>query len=299
MGTTNLHELAYGITSANPHFGVVQNPSNAEHIAGGSSGGSAAAVAAGIVDIAIGTDTAGSIRIPAACCGVVGFKPTYDAVPRAGVLDLGPTLDHVGPLASSVSDAALAFSVMAGQPGLQPASLSSLSGVRVGIPSSYFFQPLQPQVAHAMSRAIERMKLDGAEIVSVDIPGLQNCAAIQLATLCPEATAVNWKRLVDAPETLGDDVRVRLEIGQFFPGIWYTRAQAFACRRHQPYLAVQPNRYAGHNTALRARQRQLAYRHATGRLAQPRLAAVVDCRAGGISCFRLNPVSSESLTYAP
>lgn len=225
VGTTNLHELAYGITSANPHFGVVQNPVSADHIAGGSSGGSAAAVAAGIVNIAIGTDTAGSIRIPAACCGVVGFKPTYDAVPRAGVLDLGPTLDHVGPLARSVADAALAFSVMAGHPGLQPASLGSLSGVRVGIPRTYFFEPLQPEVARCLSGALERMKLDGAELVPVDIPGLENCAAIQLATLCPEATAVNWTRLIDAPEALGEDVRVRLEIGQFFPGVWYTRAQ--------------------------------------------------------------------------
>jgi aspartyl-tRNA(Asn)/glutamyl-tRNA(Gln) amidotransferase subunit A len=225
LGTTNLHELAYGITSANPHFGVVQNPAHADHIAGGSSGGSAAAVAAGIVDIAIGTDTAGSIRVPAACCGVVGFKPTYDAVPRAGALDLGPTLDHVGPLANSVANAALAFSAMTGQPDKRPVALANLSGVKVGIPANYFYDPLQPQVAQSLASALDRLQRDGAQLISVDIPGIENSPAIQLATLCPEATAVNWQRLVQAPETLGDDVRVRLEIGQFFPGIWYTRAQ--------------------------------------------------------------------------
>src|SRR5690606_24422926 len=114
LGTTNLHELAFGITSRNPHYGAVVNPRNPAHIPGGSSGGSAAAVAAGIVRASIGTDTAGSIRIPAACCGVVGFKPSYDVIPRQGAMDLGPSLDHLGPITASVDDAALLFSIMAG-----------------------------------------------------------------------------------------------------------------------------------------------------------------------------------------
>lgn len=225
VGTTNLHELAYGITSANPHYGTVQNPASPEHSAGGSSGGSAAAVAAGIVDIAVGTDTAGSIRIPAACCGVVGFKPTYDLISRRGALDLGPSLDHLGPLAKDVSSAALAFSIMAGLTAQTPNAPASMQGIRVGIPSSYFFDPLSIPVEQALDRALQKMLKDGAQLVPVDIPGIQNSPAIQLATLCPEATAIHWQRLVSEPDSLGEDVRVRLEIGQFFPGLWYTRAQ--------------------------------------------------------------------------
>ncbi len=225
VGTTNLHELAYGITSENPHYGFVGNPRAAGFIAGGSSGGSAAAVAAGIVRAAVGSDTAGSIRIPAACCGVVGFKPSYDVIPRQGAMDLGATLDHLGPIAQSIDDAALLFSIMAGLPAQVPERLSSLKGVRIGVPSDYFFQPLAPDVLRAMDAAMARMRADGAELVPIALPGIENSAALQFATLCSEATAVHWERLVHRPETLGADVRVRLEIGQFFPAIWYTRAQ--------------------------------------------------------------------------
>ncbi|RTZ41687.1 amidase [Candidimonas sp. SYP-B2681] len=225
IGTTNLHELAYGITSENPHYGFVGNPRGLGFIAGGSSGGSAAVVAAGIVGAAVGTDTAGSIRIPAACCGVVGFKPSYDVIPRQGAMDLGATLDHLGPIARSVDDAALLFSVMAGLPAQVPQRLSSLKGMRIGVPSNYFFEPLAPDVLRAMNDAMDRMRADGAELVPITLPGMENSAALQFVTLCSEATAVHWQRLVHRPETLGADVRVRLEIGQFFPAIWYTRAQ--------------------------------------------------------------------------
>lgn len=225
LGTTNLHELAYGITSENPHYGFVGNPQGLGFTAGGSSGGSAAAVAAGIVPAAIGTDTAGSIRIPAACCGVVGFKPSYDAISRQGAMDLGPTLDHLGPIAASVDDAALLFSVMAGMTAQVPQRLSSLKGIRVGVPSNYFFQPLAPDVEQAINQTLEQMQSDGAELVPIALPGVENSAALQFATLCSEATAVHWERLVHKPQTLGADVRVRLEIGQLFPAIWYTRAQ--------------------------------------------------------------------------
>jgi aspartyl-tRNA(Asn)/glutamyl-tRNA(Gln) amidotransferase subunit A len=230
LGMANLHELAYGITSANPHHGAVVNPRNPRHTPGGSSGGSAAAVAAGIVRAAIGTDTAGSIRIPAACCGVVGFKPSYDAISRRGAMDLGPTLDHVGPITQSVYDAALLFSVMAGQPPQVPRRLASLQGLRVGIPGHYFFEPLAPDVRRALDEGIRRIEADGATMVPVEIPGVEHGPGIQFATLCSEATAIHWRRLVQVPESLGEDVRVRLEIGQMFPAIWYTRAQGARTR---------------------------------------------------------------------
>ncbi len=224
VGTTNLHELAYGITSDNPHFGRVANPRAAGHTPGGSSGGSAAAVAAGIVRLAVGTDTAGSIRIPASCCGVVGFKPSFDAIPRDGVQSLGTSLDHIGPIAASVADAALAFSVLAGLPA-RTARRAPLAGIRVGVPRKYFFEPLADDVARAVEAAIEYMRADGAEIIEIELPGVEQCAGLQFVTLCSEATDLHWQRIVEHPELLGADVRVRLEIGQFLPATWYVRAQ--------------------------------------------------------------------------
>lgn len=224
VGITNLHELAYGITSDNPHFGRVANPRAAGHTPGGSSGGSAAAVAAGIVRLAVGTDTAGSIRIPASCCGVVGFKPSFDAIPRDGVQSLGTSLDHIGPIAASVADAALGFSVMAGLPA-RTARRAPLAGIRVGVPRTYFFEPLADDVARAVEAAIEHMRADGAEIIEIELSGMEQCAGLQFVTLCSEATDLHWQRIVEHPESLGADVRVRLEIGQFLPAPWYVRAQ--------------------------------------------------------------------------
>ncbi len=224
IGMANLHELAYGITSENPHHGHVANPRVPGCIAGGSSGGSAAAVAAGIVRIAVGTDTGGSIRIPAACCGVVGFKPSFDAVPRDGVSTLGMSLDHVGPIAATVADAALAWSVMAGQPAHVPRR-RPLRGLRVGVPSEATLAPLAEDVARAVAAALERMREDGAIVREIELPGFESAAALQFVTLCSEATELHWERLVERPHTLGPDVRMRLEMGIFLPATWYVRAQ--------------------------------------------------------------------------
>src|ERR1700733_5204184 len=131
LGKTNLHELCYGITSNNPHFGAVHNPWNLERIPGGSSGGSAAAVAAGMVFAASGTDTGGSIRIPASFCGVVGLKPTYGRLSRRGVMPLGLTLDHVGPIARNVRDTAACFRAMAGEASV-PETRAGVEGLRIG-----------------------------------------------------------------------------------------------------------------------------------------------------------------------
>jgi aspartyl-tRNA(Asn)/glutamyl-tRNA(Gln) amidotransferase subunit A len=130
-GKTNLHEFAYGISSQNPHFGTVPNPRHPGRLAGGSSGGSAAAVAAGDVDLALGTDSGGSIRIPAAWCGVAGFKPTYDLVPADGCFPLAPSYDHVGPIAATVAGCAELMRVLA--PGFEPAALDSLEDLEVGV----------------------------------------------------------------------------------------------------------------------------------------------------------------------
>jgi aspartyl-tRNA(Asn)/glutamyl-tRNA(Gln) amidotransferase subunit A len=225
MGLTNLHELAYGITSDNPHFGRVVNPLAPGRIPGGSSGGSAAAVAAGIVNMAVGTDTAGSIRIPAACCGVVGFKPSYDAVPRAGVLDLAPTLDHVGPMGASVADCAALFAAMLGLPALPAWAYASLANRTVARLGGYFEQPLDEEVRHALDAALRALAADGALCIDRAIDGAALAPAIQLNTICAEATAVHAERLRDRGADLGEDVRVRLEMGHFIPGHWYVKAQ--------------------------------------------------------------------------
>jgi aspartyl-tRNA(Asn)/glutamyl-tRNA(Gln) amidotransferase subunit A len=131
VGKTNLHEFAYGITSVNPHFGTVPNPAFPGRMAGGSSGGSAAALAAGLADAALGTDSGGSIRIPAACCGIVGFKPSYGLVSLEGVFPLAPSFDHVGPMARTVGECAAMLQVLVDE--FKPAALGSLEEVEVGV----------------------------------------------------------------------------------------------------------------------------------------------------------------------
>ncbi len=226
LGTANLHELAYGITSANPHYGTVVNPAAPGRIAGGSSGGSAAAVAAGLVDAALGTDTAGSIRIPAACCGVVGFKPSFGAIPVEGVVPLGWSLDTVGPLAASVADAARLFDVMtAAPPAPAPAAPLELSRLTLVRPARYFFDYLDPAVRLCIDQALARLAAAGARVVERHIDHLEYAAAAQFATLMVEASQNHFRLLLETPEGLGEDVRVRLEVGQFIAGVDYQKAQ--------------------------------------------------------------------------
>ncbi|MDE3191554.1 MAG: amidase [Acidobacteriota bacterium] len=149
-GKTNLHEFAYGISSQNPHFGTVPNPGHPGRLAGGSSGGSAAAVAAGDVELALGTDSGGSIRIPAAWCGVVGFKPTYDLVPADGCFPLAPSYDHVGPIASTVEGCAALMRALA--PELEQVELDSLGELRVGLA---WLEHADPLVRARVEEAVE------------------------------------------------------------------------------------------------------------------------------------------------
>jgi aspartyl-tRNA(Asn)/glutamyl-tRNA(Gln) amidotransferase subunit A len=159
VGKTNLHEFAYGTTSENPHFGSVPNPVAPGRIAGGSSGGSAAALAAGLADAALGSDTGGSIRIPAACCGVVGFKPTYDLVSLAGCFPLAPSLDHAGPMARTVEECTRMLEVLV--PGFERMALESLEEVEVGIAWTELAEPLvRARVDEAAARFPRRRALD-------------------------------------------------------------------------------------------------------------------------------------------
>ena len=230
IGLANLHEFAYGITSANPHFGAVVNPGAKDRIPGGSSGGSAAAVASGVVRYAIGTDTAGSIRIPAACCGIVGFKPSFDAVPREGVLDLGTSLDHVGPMTATVEDAAHMFAAMLGQDRVPPYGYRDLSRIRVARLRGYFETPIDGEVLAALDAAAAALAGDGAKLSDATVPGMEIAPAVQFMTLCPEAGAVHMARVRERGDDYGDDTRVRVEIANFLPGHWYTKAQRMRTR---------------------------------------------------------------------
>lgn len=224
IGTTNLHELAYGVTSANAHFGPVQNPTAPGHVPGGSSGGSGAAVAAGLATIAVGTDTGGSIRIPAACCGIVGFKGTHEAVSRAGVWPLADTLDHTGPLARSVADAALGFEVMAGLPA-GCLSGKQIERPRMIRPAPYFYEHLEAGIRERVEAVVKRLTAAGAVLEQQRVDGMQYAAAAQFVTLCAEACQANWKLLTERGERISPEVRVRLEIGQFIAAIDYVKAQ--------------------------------------------------------------------------
>jgi aspartyl-tRNA(Asn)/glutamyl-tRNA(Gln) amidotransferase subunit A len=170
VGKQNLHEFAYGGSSVISHFGPVHNPVNPEYIAGGSSGGSAAAVASGMCFAAIGTDTAGSIREPAALCGIVGLKPTYDLVSSAGVIPLSKSLDHVGPLTRTVEDAAILLDALAGEKKYQSALKDPVAHLTIGIPRKFFFDELDADVERAVDAAIRQLEGDGFSFRDVDVP---------------------------------------------------------------------------------------------------------------------------------
>jgi aspartyl-tRNA(Asn)/glutamyl-tRNA(Gln) amidotransferase subunit A len=239
VGKLNLDELAYGVTNDNPHFGPVRNPWNLTRISGGSSGGAAAAVAASLCLGSLGTDTGGSIRIPAACCGVVGLKPTYGRVSRDGVLPLAWSLDHVGPITTTVEDAALMLQVVAGDDArdLTTSALpvpeysrmlgGDLKGVRIGLVSPFFTDPAEvdSSVMAAVQRAIEAMERGGARVGEVSIPLLRHVAAIQYLTLATEASANHARLLRTRGRELGGDIRRRLELGEFITATQYVRAQ--------------------------------------------------------------------------
>jgi aspartyl-tRNA(Asn)/glutamyl-tRNA(Gln) amidotransferase subunit A len=224
VGKTGLHEFTYGITSTNPHFGPVRNPWDTERIPGGSSGGSGAAVAAALVPFATGTDTGGSIRVPASFCGVVGLKPTFDRISRRGCLPLGLTLDHVGPMTRTVRDAAAAFSAMAGIGASVPPAHAQCSGLRIGVPQNFFFDRLDAEVNTAARRTIRMVSELGARVREIPVPDPEALNVVGRVVLLAEAAAVLGRYLDRLPD-IGSDVRVLLEQGRLVPATEYIDAQ--------------------------------------------------------------------------
>jgi aspartyl-tRNA(Asn)/glutamyl-tRNA(Gln) amidotransferase subunit A len=225
VGKTGLHELAYGITSTNPHFGAVRNPWDTERIPGGSSGGSASAVAADLVFAATGTDTGASIRLPAGFCGAVGLKPTWERVSRRGVIPLGLTLDHVGPIARTVRDAAIAFNEMAVKPsGYVPPADTEAKGIRIGLPQNYYFDRLDLEVAGAVRQAVQTAAALGARIVDVKVPDIEGLNTVARVLLLVEAVSNLGPHLARRGD-FGADVLALLDQGRCISGGDYADAQ--------------------------------------------------------------------------
>jgi aspartyl-tRNA(Asn)/glutamyl-tRNA(Gln) amidotransferase subunit A len=236
LGKLNMHELAYGITSANPHFGAVRNPWDPTRIPGGSSGGSGAAVAANMVFAAMGSDTGGSIRIPAAFCGTVGLKPTYGRVSRHGALPLSYSLDHMGPLARSVRDAARVLNAIAGhdpkdttssrRPVIDyvPEEGCSIRGLRIGFAENFFFDALDPEVESAVRGAVARAESLGGQVKPVRLPDVAALNAVGRIILLSEAAAIMEPHFQER-HRFGADVLALFDQGRMVPATDYVNAQ--------------------------------------------------------------------------
>jgi aspartyl-tRNA(Asn)/glutamyl-tRNA(Gln) amidotransferase subunit A len=220
VGKQNLHEFAYGGSSLISRFGPVRNPVNPEHIAGGSSGGSAAAVACGMCYASIGTDTAGSIREPAALCGVVGLKPSYGLVNKHGVIPLSLSLDHVGPITRTVEDAAILLGAIAEIPGNYRASLSEpLGRVMLGIPRKYFFDDLDASVAKSVDEAIAEFERLGFELREIDL-SVETDRTVQMA----EAYHYHRERIATSPGLYDPETLRRVLSGEKISDTAYNQA---------------------------------------------------------------------------
>ncbi len=237
MGKTNTHEIALGVTTVNPHFGTCHNPWDTARITGGSSGGSAVAVATGMSIVALGTDTGGSIRIPASLCGVVGLKPTFGRVSTRGVFPLSWNLDHVGPLARSVRDAAIVLQVIAGYDVDDPTSANipvddylstvedGIKGWRVAHAIGSYFDEAEPEVLGAIQDAMKVFERLGAKIEKVDMSFLREAALANSLMTQADGAAYHRERLEEYPNGFGADVRQRLETGRNFTSTEYILAR--------------------------------------------------------------------------
>jgi len=222
VGKTNLHEFAFGVTNEDSAFGPARNPYDPSRSPGGSSGGSAAAIAAGMSVASIGTDTGGSIRIPAAACGIVGLKPHTGAVSCAGVVPLSPTMDHVGPMARTAADARILFAAMAARPPAAPRTPAT--PVRLGVPRRYFLDRLDTDVRRRFDDTLDRLRAAGVLIDDVEIPHADDIVPIYLHISLAEAARYHAPALSRTPEEYTHPVRLRLELGRYVLAEDYLRA---------------------------------------------------------------------------
>jgi aspartyl-tRNA(Asn)/glutamyl-tRNA(Gln) amidotransferase subunit A len=233
LGSLQMAEFAYGPTGHNAHYGAVHNPFGLDHITGGSSSGSGAAVAARLTYAALGSDTGGSIRMPAHFCGVTGLKTTYGRVSRAGAMPLSQSLDTVGPLAQTAEDCALLLALMAGPDPEDPtashapvadyvaATKVSMKGLKIGVPVNFYVDDLDRDVARSLDDTIATLKREGAEIIQVELPDQRQLSAACQLLLAVEAAAFHKRWLIERPQDYGPQVLMRLQNGLAIPGVTY------------------------------------------------------------------------------
>jgi aspartyl-tRNA(Asn)/glutamyl-tRNA(Gln) amidotransferase subunit A len=250
LGSLQMAEFAYGPTGHNAHFGAVHNPFALDHITGGSSSGSGSAVAARLTFAALGSDTGGSIRMPAHFCGVTGLKTTVGRVSRAGAMPLSQSLDTVGPLARSVEDCALLLGLMAGADPEDPTAISGslpdytaatrlpIKGVRIGVPTAFYVDDLDPEVARVLDETVAVLKREGAEIVRVELPDQRQLTAASQLVLAVEAAAFHKRWMIERPQDYGPQVLMRLQNGLAIPGVSYLEAMRWRGAALSAHLAA-------------------------------------------------------------
>jgi aspartyl-tRNA(Asn)/glutamyl-tRNA(Gln) amidotransferase subunit A len=236
LGTLQMAEFAYGPTGHNAHYGPVHNPFGLDHITGGSSSGSGAAVAARLTFAALGSDTGGSIRMPAHFCGVTGLKTTLGRISRAGAMPLSQSLDTVGPLARTSEDCALLLGLMAGADPEDPTAIAGpipdytaatrepINGLRIGVPTAFYVDDLDAEVARVLEQTIAVLMREGAEIVSVELPDQHQLTAACQLVLAVEAASFHKRWLIERPQDYGPQVLMRLQNGLAIPGVSYLEA---------------------------------------------------------------------------
>jgi aspartyl-tRNA(Asn)/glutamyl-tRNA(Gln) amidotransferase subunit A len=253
LGSLQMAEFAYGPTGHNAHYGPVHNPWGLDHITGGSSSGSGSAVAARLTFAALGSDTGGSIRMPAHFCGVTGLKTTVGRISRAGAMPLSQSLDTVGPLARSVADCALLLGLMAGAdpddptavmgpvPDYSAATKASIKGLTIGVPTAFYVDDLDSEVAGILETTIAVLKREGAKVVQVELPDQRQLTAACQLVLAVEAAAFHKRWLIERPQDYGPQVLMRLQNGLAIPGVTYLEAM----RWRGPALAAHLAAVAG------------------------------------------------------
>jgi aspartyl-tRNA(Asn)/glutamyl-tRNA(Gln) amidotransferase subunit A len=250
LGSLQMAEFAYGPTGHNAHYGPVHNPWGIDHITGGSSSGSGSAVAARLTFAALGSDTGGSIRMPAHFCGVTGLKTTYGRISRAGAMPLSQSLDTVGPLARSAEDCALLLGLMVGADPEDPTAVAGpvpdymaavreeIKGLTIGVPNAFYVDDLDPEVARILDETVAVLKREGVDIVQVELPDQRQLTAACQLVLAVEAAAFHKRWLIERPQDYGSQVLMRLQNGLAIPGVTYLEAMRWRGPALSAHLAA-------------------------------------------------------------
>ncbi|WP_029587512.1 Asp-tRNA(Asn)/Glu-tRNA(Gln) amidotransferase GatCAB subunit A [Bradyrhizobium sp. URHD0069] len=250
LGSLQMSEFAYGPTGHNAHYGAVHNPWAVDHITGGSSSGSGSAVAARLTFAALGSDTGGSIRMPAHFCGVTGLKTTVGRISRAGAMPLSQSLDTVGPLARTAEDCALLLGLMAGADPQDPTAITGplpdymaatrepIKGLTIGVPTAFYVDDLDSEVARILDETVALLKREGANVVQVELPDQRQLTAACQLVLAVEAAAFHKRWLIERPQDYGPQVLMRLQNGLAIPGVSYLEAMRWRGPALSAYLAA-------------------------------------------------------------